>query len=46
MILEFAAKKMLRGEGRFLQGFLRFSWCFSMVNRGEIVVICVAEVVF
>jgi hypothetical protein len=39
-------KKLLRGEVGFLQGFLRFSWCFSLVNRGDIVVNCVAGVVF
>jgi hypothetical protein len=39
-------KKLLRGEVGFLQGFFRFSWCFWMVNRGEIVVNCVAGVVF
>jgi hypothetical protein len=33
-------------EGGFLQGFLRFWGVLWMVNRGEVVVICVASVVF
>jgi hypothetical protein len=33
-------------EGAFLQGFLRFWGFLWMVKRGEVVVICVAGVVF
>jgi hypothetical protein len=33
-------------EVAFLKGFLRFWGVFWMVNRGEVVVICVANVVF
>jgi len=42
----FAQKKLLRGAGGFLKGFLRFRGVLWMVNRGEVVVNCVADVVF
>ena len=33
------------GGVAFLLGYFDFLWCLWMVNRGEVVVICVANVV-
>ena len=42
----FAEKNLLHGGMWFLQGNFEILRCFWMVNRGEVVVICVANVVF
>jgi hypothetical protein len=41
----FVAKNFLVVKWRFLQGFFDFLWCLRMVNRGEVVVECVVNVV-
>jgi hypothetical protein len=39
------SEKMVRGGVAFLLGFFGFLMCFMVVNRGEFVVECVANVV-
>jgi hypothetical protein len=39
------AEKMFCGGEAFLLGFFEFLVCFVMVNRGEVVVDCVVNVV-
>jgi hypothetical protein len=43
--LRFVAKNFLVVKWRVLQGVFDFLWCLRMVNRGEVVVECVVNVV-
>jgi hypothetical protein len=45
VIFEVLAEKSLRGGMWFLLGIFAFLWCLYVVNRGEVVVECVANVV-
>jgi hypothetical protein len=43
--LAFSQRKKMCGGVAFLLGYFDFLWCLWMVNRGEVVVDCVANVV-